>query len=131
MSKDFHFLTKIILWNRNETSHLNSSLKYPDLTEAKDLDTLEYSLNKEDLSIMRLEQESQRILGENYQSKEKTLDKYFVKSAKTDKHSRKHTKNQASVFTLSNVEVTKSKGEKTTHDSSVLHSRKCKWYPLP
>lgn len=105
---------------------MNSSLKYPDLTEAKDLDTLEYSLNKEDLSIMRLEQESQRILGENYQSKEKTLDKYFVKSAKTDKHSRKHTKNQTSVFTLSNVEVTKSKGEKTTHDSSVLHSRKCK-----
>lgn len=66
---------------RFDTNRLNSSLKFPDLTEARELDTLEYSHNKEELSISKLDNEARKLFQENYSSKERTLDKYLVKTA--------------------------------------------------
>ena len=59
---------------------MNSSLKFPYLTEAKDLDTLEYSLNKEDLVIAKLEYDGRIETEENQLIQERTLDKYLMKT---------------------------------------------------
>ncbi|CAI2384382.1 unnamed protein product [Moneuplotes crassus] len=61
----------------NETSHFNSSFKFPELTEAKELDTLEYSHNKDELDLSKLENDRKKLF-ETQRSKEKTLDKYLV-----------------------------------------------------
>ena len=42
----------------NDSSRLEKSLKYPYLTEDKELDTLEYSMNKDDHALRRLEKEA-------------------------------------------------------------------------
>lgn len=82
---------------------MDSSLKFPDLTDGKDLDTLEYSHNKDDLSLSRLEMDGKRLI-EAYQSKEQTFDKYLMRTndpeennEETQKMEKKH---KQSNFTL-------------------------------
>jgi hypothetical protein len=94
---------------RNETAtHLNSSLKFPDLTEAKDLDTLEYSLNKEDLDFSKHEKENIEILTRKYDTKDGELAKYLIKSPEEEEPSFHNQKEQNSLFTLSKSNPQKS-----------------------
>lgn len=98
---------KLMIYS-NETSNLNSTLKFPDLTEARELDTLEYSHNKDDLlSITKLEQESKRFFESN-RSKEQALDKYIAKNNDLRDNPPTHNKND-SIFTLSGKETGRSK----------------------
>ena len=82
---------------------MNSSLKFPYLTEAKDLDTLEYSINKEDLIMAKLDYDGKIDIEENQLVRERTLDKYLIK---TDNDNNRPSdialKNNISLFTLSN-----------------------------
>jgi predicted type IV restriction endonuclease len=107
---------------RNDTSNLNSTLRFPDLTEARDLDTLEYSNNKDDLSISKLEQESKKLFESN-RSKEQALDKYLVYANDFQDEAPAHTKKD-SIITLLNQDIGYSKGEKTTYESSKAHTKK-------
>lgn len=108
---------------RNETSNLNSTLKFPDLTEGRELDTLEYSHNKDDLlSITKLEQESKRFFESN-RSKEQALDRYLAKTDDLTDNPPKHYKND-SLFTLSGKETGLSQVEKTSYDNSKVHIKK-------
>ena len=106
---------------RNETGRLDSSLKFPELIDGRELDTLEYSNNKEELDMSKLEQERKKLF-ENYQSKEKTLDKYLIKTEERSETDKFHEKKE-SVFTLSNKDLPKSKGEQTTYNSTAINSR--------
>lgn len=82
---------------------MNSSLKFPYLTEAKDLDTLEYSINKEDLIMAKLDYEGRLETEENHLVRETTLDKYLIKpDTNQTQHPEKATKGNISLFTLSN-----------------------------
>lgn len=100
---------------------MNSSLKFPDLTEAKELETLEYSHNKDEIDLAKLEKEGLKLF-ESFQSKDKTLEKYLPKSEEGLDQEINHAKKE-SIFTLSNNEYPKSKGEQTAYDSTVMHSR--------
>ena len=104
---------------------MNSSFKFPELTEGKELDTLEYSNNKEEIDIIKLEQEGMKLF-ESFKSQDKTLDKYLPKSEEAPNENTEHMKKE-SIFTLSNNEYVGSKRDQTVENSTSMHSRKSKY----
>jgi len=119
----------LLLCCSNDTQGLNGSLKFPDLTEAKYLDTLEYSVNHDDLDFSKLEKESHKFLQDKCEENEEGLEKYLIKSPDADTEIRGHSKNQESLFTLSNNDNLRGNANlphhRKTHSKSKAQLDKC------